>query len=159
MSSLGGVTLSQSGMLPVPEPVAPPRNALSDAQHPAPDEAVTAPVEGVRVTISGAAMKAAREQKSQNSDIEESGLPDQTQKILKMIREIKKQIAEKQAQLQQVMTNSRLSPDQARAQVAGLQTQIASLTAALMTATASLAKAMKDLSADDALKAASLMAR
>ncbi|NBF14783.1 hypothetical protein GV729_05785 [Pseudomonas sp. Fl4BN2] len=117
-----------------------------------------APAEGVKVVISGAAMKLAKAQKDQNDDIEGSGLPDQVQKILKMIREIKKQIAEKQAQLQQVMANSNLNPEQAKAQAAGLQAAIAGLSAALLNANASLVKAMKDLSGEDALKASSLMA-
>ena len=159
MSSLGGVTLSQRGMLPVSEPVKNTPNTAPANKDSALDEDTTAPVEGVRVAISGAAMKAAGAQESQNSDIDDSGLPDQIQKTLKLIREIKKQIAEKQAQLQQVMTNSNLSPDQVRAQAAGLQAQIAGLTASLINAMASLAKSMKDLGAEDALKAVALMAK
>ncbi|WP_370694623.1 hypothetical protein [Pseudomonas sp. FP833] len=52
--------------------------------------------EGVKVTISGAALLAASAAKKSNSDIEESGLPDNIQQALKMIRKIKEQIAEKQ---------------------------------------------------------------
>ncbi|KMN12560.1 hypothetical protein TU86_17755 [Pseudomonas weihenstephanensis] len=118
-----------------------------------------APVEGVKVTISGAALKTANAQKSQDNDITESGLSDQAQKILKMIRELKKQIAEKQAQLQQVMTNKSLSPEQANAQASALQSAISVLNAALMTAISSLNEAMKDSSADDAVKASSLAAK
>ncbi|HCS08160.1 hypothetical protein CJF40_16035 [Pseudomonas lundensis] len=119
----------------------------------------TTPAEGVSVTISGAALKAAGAQKADNSDIEDSGLPDNIQKLLKMIRDVKKQIAEKQQQLQQVLTNSSLSPEQAKAQASALQGEISSLTASLITLNASLAKAMKDMSSDDALKAASLAAK
>jgi prefoldin subunit 5 len=86
-------------------------------------------------------------------------LPDNIQKLLKMIRDVKKQIAEKQQQLQQVLTNSSLSPEQAKAQASALQGEISSLTASLITLNASLAKAMKDMSSDDALKAASLAAK
>ncbi|MBS5839268.1 hypothetical protein HBN69_05185 [Pseudomonas lundensis] len=119
----------------------------------------TTPAEGVSVTISGAALKAAGAQKADNSDIEDSGLPDNIQKLLKMIRDVKKQIAEKQQQLQQVLTNTSLSPEQAKAQASALQGEISSLTASLITLNASLAKAMKDMSSDDALKAASLAAK
>ncbi|OZY31168.1 hypothetical protein CJF36_18425 [Pseudomonas lundensis] len=119
----------------------------------------TPPAEGVSVTISGAALKAAGAQKADNSDIEDSGLPDNIQKLLKMIRDVKKQIAEKQQQLQQVLTNSSLGPEQAKAQASALQGEISSLTASLITLNASLAKAMKDMSSDDALKAASLAAK
>lgn len=159
MSSLGGVTLSQSGMLPVLEPVKNTRNVAPVDKGSAPDEDSAAPVAGVKVTISGAAMTAAAAQRNQNSDIDDSGLPDQVQKLLKIIREIKKQLAEKQAQLQQVMTNSSLSPEQARAQASGLQMQVAALAASLLSATASLSQAMKDLSSEDAVKAAVLFAK
>ena len=124
-----------------------------------PEPTGAAPAEGVKVTISGAALKTANAQKSQNNDIEDSGLSDQVQKILKMIREIKKQIQEKQEQLQQVMANRNLSPEQSKAQVAALQSAIAGLNAALMAATASLNEAMKDSSSEDAIKASSLAAK
>ena len=157
MSSMGGVGLSQSGMLTINTPAINRQNVAVADEDTSLGQAA-APAEGVKVVISGAAMKLAKAQKDQNDDIEGSGLPDQVQKILKMIREIKKQIAEKQAQLQQVMANSNLNPEQARAQAAGLQAAIAGLSAALLNANASLVKAMKDLSGEDALKASSLMA-
>ena len=157
MSSMGGVGLSQSGMLTINTPAINRQNVAVADEDTGLGQAA-APAEGVKVVISGAAMKLAKAQKDQNDDIEGSGLPDQVQKILKMIREIKKQIAEKQAQLQQVMANSSLNPEQAKAQAAGLQAAIAGLSAALLNANASLVKAMKDLSGEDALKATSLMA-
>lgn len=160
MSSMGGITLSQSGMLPLYDRVKVGQDAASTDKAPKLEvDAAAAPAEGVKVTISGAALKTANAQKSQNNDIEDSGLSDQVQKILKMIREIKKQIQEKQAQLQQVMSNRSLSPEQARAQATALQSAIAGLNAALMTATASLNKAMKDSSSEDAIKASSLAAK
>lgn len=159
MSSMGGITLSQSGMLPLYDRVKVTQESVSTDKEPKLEVDAAAPAEGVKVTISGAALKTANAQKSQNTDIEDSGLSDQVQKILKMIREIKKQIQEKQAQLQQVMANRSLSPEQVKAQTASLQSAIAGLNAALMTATASLNKAMKDASSEDAIKAASLAAK
>ncbi|KVV02449.1 MULTISPECIES: hypothetical protein [Pseudomonas] len=159
MSSMGGITVSQSGMLPVYERTKISEVAPAADKAPKLDADTGAPVEGVKVTISGAALKTASAQKSQDNDIAESGLSDQVQKILKMIRELKKQIAEKQAQLQQVMTNKSLSPEQANAQASALQSAISVLNAALMTAISSLNEAMKDSSADDAVKASSLAAK
>ena len=159
MSSMGGITLSQSGMLPLYDRVKVTQDSVSTDKEPKLEVDAAAPAEGVKVTISGAALKAANAQKSQNTDIEDSGLSDQVQKILKMIREIKKQIQEKQAQLQQVMANRSLSPEQVKAQTAALQSAIAGLNAALMTAITSLNKAMKDASSEDAIKAASLAAK
>nr|WP_226942067.1 hypothetical protein [Pseudomonas lundensis] len=159
MSSMGGVTLGQSGMLHIPAPVQNTQGQKTADKDAKLDVDATPPAEGVSVTISGAALKAAGAQKADNSDIEDSGLPDNIQKLLKMIRDVKKQIAEKQQQLQQVLTNSSLSPEQAKAQASALQGEISSLTASLITLNASLAKAMKDMSSDDALKAASLAAK
>ena len=159
MSSMGGITLSQSGMLPLYDRVKVTQDSVSTDKEPKLEVDAAAPAEGVKVTISGAALKTANAQKSQNTDIEDSGLSDQVQKILKMIREIKKQIQEKQAQLQQVMANRSLSPEQVKAQTGALQSAIAGLNAALMTAMGSLNKAMKDASSDDAIKAASLAAK
>ncbi|KRP75238.1 MULTISPECIES: hypothetical protein [Pseudomonas] len=110
----------------------------------------------VSVTISGAAMKAAEAEKTSNSDIDESGLADNVKNLLKMIREIKKQIAEKQAEMAAVMADRSLSPEQARARLSGLQSALSALQASLTSAQASLTKAMKDMSAGDAAKAATL---
>lgn len=110
----------------------------------------------VSVTISGAAMKAAAAEKTSNSDIDDSGLADNVKNLLKMIREIKKQIAEKQAEMAAVMADKNLSPEQARARLSGLQAALSGLQASLTSAQASLTKAMKDMSAGDAVKAASL---
>ena len=77
--------------------------AATDAAAVAPtDEAKPA----VSVTISGAAMKAAAAEKTSNSDIDDSGLADNVKNLLKMIREIKKQIAEKQAEMAAVMADT-----------------------------------------------------
>ncbi|TFW45396.1 hypothetical protein PspCFBP13506_04430 [Pseudomonas sp. CFBP13506] len=111
---------------------------------------------GVSVTISGAAMKAAAAQKTSNNDIDDSGLADNVKQLLKMIRDIKKQIAEKQAEMAAVMADKNLSPEQARARLAGLQSALSGLQAGLTSAQASLAKAMKDMSAGDAIKASGL---
>jgi hypothetical protein len=124
------------------------------------DAAAVAPTDegkpAVSVTISGAAMKAAAAEKTSNSDIDDSGLADNVKNLLKMIREIKKQIAEKQAEMAAVMADKTLSPEQARARLSGLQSALSGLQASLTSAQASLAKAMKDMSAGDAVKAASL---
>ncbi|WP_073527190.1 hypothetical protein [Pseudomonas fluorescens] len=129
------------------------KSADSDVDAiPTTDEAKPA----VSVTISGAAMKAAAAEKTSNSDIDESGLAENVKNLLKMIREIKKQIAEKQAEMAAVMADTNLSPEQARARLSGLQSALSALQASLTSAQASLTKAMKDMSAGDAAKAATL---
>ncbi|MFN3359700.1 MAG: hypothetical protein ACK418_27345 [Pseudomonas sp.] len=113
-------------------------------------------VEGVTVTISAAAFKAAAAPKSANADIDDSGLDDNVKQVLKMIRQLKQQIAEKMAELQAIAADKSLTPEQAQARIANVQGAISSLQAGLLTAQTSLAKAMKTMSADAALKAASL---
>ena len=113
-------------------------------------------VEGVTVTISADAFKAAGAAKSSNADIDDSGLDDNVKQVLKMIRQLKQQIAEKQAELAAVAAANNLSPEEARAKTSALQSEISSLQAGLMSAQASLAKAMKGMSAEDSMKAASL---
>ena len=158
MSSMGGVGLSQSGMLTINTPAINRQNVAVADEDTGLGQAA-APAEGVKVVISGAAMKLAKAQKDQNDDIEGSGLPDQVQKILKMIREIKKQIAEKQAQLQQLMANKSLSPELATIQAAALQSAISALNTSLMAAISGLNEAMKGSSSEDAAIASALVAK
>lgn len=116
--------------------------------------------EAVKVSLSGLALqKAASAQKAaSNRDIEESGLPDTTQKILKMIRELKQKIQEKQAELQTVLVDPGLDPQMRQLKAAGMQSELGSLSAALTTASTALNKQIKDglLSAEQGQQAAML---
>ena len=76
MSSMGGVGLSQSGMLTINTPAINRQNVAVADEDTGLGQAA-APAEGVKVVISGAAMKLAKAQKDQNDDIEGSGLADQ----------------------------------------------------------------------------------
>ena len=46
------------------------------------------------------------------SDIEDSGLPENIQQLLKMIRKLQKEIAEKKALIEAVMADKRLSSEE-----------------------------------------------
>ncbi|WP_339493470.1 hypothetical protein [Pseudomonas sp. EA_35y_Pfl1_P108] len=140
-------------------PTVPDAKPLAEAKEEVPGaETATAPkvVEGVTVTISADAFKAAGAAKSSNADIDDSGLDDNVKQVLKMIRQLKQQIAEKQAELAAVAAANNLSPEEARAKTSALQSDISSLQAGLMSAQTSLAKSMKGMSANDSMKAASL---
>ena len=140
-------------------PTVPDAKPAAEAKEAAPEvETTPTPkvVEGVTVTISADAFKAAGAAKSSNADIDDSGLDDNVKQVLKMIRQLKQQIAEKQAELAAVAAANNLSPEEARAKTSALQSEISSLQAGLMSAQASLAKAMKGMSAEDSMKAASL---
>jgi len=120
----------------------------------------TSRTEAVKVSLSGLALeKSASAQKAaSNRDIEESGLPDTTQNILKMIRELKQKIQEKQVELQAVLMDSHLDPQTRQMKAAGVQSELGALSAALATASAALNKQIKDgvLSAEQGQQAAML---
>ena len=60
-----------------------------------------------------------------------------------MVRKLQQQLAEKMQQLQAVMRDDSLSPDEMRQKVSSLQGEISTLTGALTTANVTLAKAIK----------------
>ncbi|MBX6433456.1 hypothetical protein K4L92_02690, partial [Pseudomonas syringae pv. tomato] len=62
-----------------------------------------------------------------NADIESSGLPEQTQKTLKMIRELKRQIEEKQQELQSLMADQSMDPEIKKSKIGALVTEISTL--------------------------------
>lgn len=125
----------------------------SSATGSAPDGAVKVSLSGVALQRSASAQKA-----TSNRDIEQSGLPDTTQKILKMIRELKQKIQEKQVELQAVLVDARLDPQTRQVKAAGLQSELGALSAALTTASTALNKQIKDglLSAEQGQQAAML---
>ncbi|WP_213936937.1 hypothetical protein [Pseudomonas sp. dw_612] len=116
-------------------------------------------VEGIKVSLSGAGIEKAAGAKGENSDIEESGLPENIQQILKMIRKLQQQIAEKLAEMQAVMKDKRLSPEEIKAKLGALQAFINNLNGGLIVANNALSKAMKQsgLTPEQILKAASLV--
>lgn len=137
-------------------PAVPDAKPAAESDEKSTPSSETKVVEGVTVTISAAAFKAAAAPKSANADIDDSGLDDNVKQVLKMIRQLKQQIAEKMAELQAIAADKSLTPEQAQARIANVQGAISSLQAGLLTAQTSLAKAMKTMSADAVLKAASL---
>jgi Sec-independent protein translocase protein TatA len=99
--------------------------------------------DGIRVTLSEqgrAASQAARN----NDDIDESDLPDTIKDLLKRIRELKAQLAERQAELRAVMTDGSLDDEARQIKADALRTEIASLSGALTGANAQLIKAMRE---------------
>ncbi|HBZ95984.1 MULTISPECIES: hypothetical protein [unclassified Pseudomonas] len=99
--------------------------------------------EGLRVSLSelGKNMSA---KPDKNEDIDKSELPQAIRDLLKMIRELRAQIAEKQAQIDAIMSDQSLDAEAKRQQLDGLQTELASLTGALTSANANLIKLMRE---------------
>lgn len=98
--------------------------------------------ESVRISISAEALNAAaKHQKTQankNADIEDSGLPKPMQDLLKRIRELREQLAQKQDELQKVMADPQMSEPEKEQWVTRLQAEIAALSGAIVSATQKL---------------------
>lgn len=113
---------------------------------------------GLRVTLSELGRGMSGRATGKNKDIDESALPDGIKQLLKMIRELKAQIAEKQAELQALMVDQNLDPETKSMRAELLQSALATLNGALASANANLVKQMSEggLSPEQAMTAASL---
>lgn len=100
-------------------------------------------LQGIKVTLSEQSQKISDSTKD-NKDIDDSSLPDNVKQALKMIRELRQQLAEKQAELQAVMADQSLSEEERMAKAQGLQGEISTLNGAISTANGQLIKAIHD---------------
>ncbi|MCH5550610.1 hypothetical protein L6227_15120 [Pseudomonas syringae pv. syringae] len=114
-----------------------------------------APV-SVKVSLSTVSLAKSAADSDPNRDIKESDLPNNVKETLIRIRELKKQIAEKMAEVQAAIADSSLSPQARQVKVGSLQSALAGLNAALMSANAALEKASSSMS-DAQVKQAALM--
>ncbi|MDZ3825733.1 MULTISPECIES: hypothetical protein [Pseudomonas] len=116
-------------------------------------------VEGIKVSLSGAAIEKSAGAGGDNRDIEESGLPENIQQLLKMIRQLQQQIAEKNARIKAVMADKTLSTEVKLAKLAALKGAIAALNNGLITANLSLSKVMNqsNLTPEQTMKTAALL--
>lgn len=116
-------------------------------------------VEGVKVSLSGASIERSAGSGGDNRDIEESGLPENIQQLLKMIRKLQKQIAEKKALIEKIMADKRLSSEEKIIKVAALRGAIAALNTGLITANLALSKVVgqSGLTSDQNMKVGSLL--
>lgn len=99
--------------------------------------------EGLRVTLSelGQARSASAQK---HNDIDDSELPQTIKQILKMIRELKAQIAAKQAELKALLADSSLDAQARRVQAEAIQGELSSLNGALASANANLIQIMRE---------------
>ena len=114
----------------------------------------------VKISMAGLMMAGQANKKTSGKydDIENSGLPDEVQRILKMIRDLKEKLKAEQEKLQQIMNDASLSDETRQVKVAQSQAMINALSGALADANQMLAKVTKDLnlSKEDLVKVAAL---
>lgn len=113
---------------------------------------------GIKVSLSVAGLARSNESEK-NSDIDESDLPATIKQLLKLIRELKAQLAEKMAELQALMAQQGLDAETRQMRAQALQTEVGSLSGALSSANAQLVKVIREegLSAEQSASIASLM--
>ncbi|MNF58175.1 hypothetical protein D3C84_397230 [compost metagenome] len=112
--------------------------------------------QGIRVSLSELG-KARAAQK--NDDIDQSSLPDGIKELLKLIRAIKAQIAERQAELEAIAADRGLDEETRLQRLEAVRSELASLHSALTCANLNLAQAIREagLSDDQALEANKLL--
>lgn len=135
------------------------KNADKDHDAESTTQATPTLVEGVKVSLSGASIERSAGSGGDNRDIEESGLPENIQQLLKMIRKLQKQIAEKKALIEKIMADKRLSSEEKIIKVAALRGAIAALNTGLITANLALSKVVgqSGLTSDQNMKVGSLL--
>lgn len=84
------------------------------------------------------------------ANIDESGLPDAIKEILKRIVELQQQLKEKQNELQKIMQDQSLSPEERQQKSAALQKEMSTLQSALGEAMSLLSKTMQETGIDKA---------
>ncbi len=102
--------------------------------------------DGVSVRISGPGQSLAQRSAgaSGNQDIDESGLPDTVQELLKRIRELREQLQKKQQELQALMADQGMTPQQRQLRQQALQSEIASINGALTEAVGMMNQALRE---------------
>lgn len=116
----------------------------------------TAPSKGMTVNLSAPGLiKSAQQQ--DKTDIDESGLPEPIKNLLKHIRELKKQLAEKQQERQETLADPSLSDEEKANRVQMLQGEISALNSALIVANHSLTELIKAVDMTDEQVSKALM--
>ncbi|WP_263139457.1 hypothetical protein [Pseudomonas sp. RIT-PI-AD] len=115
------------------------------AMAPAADGSTESPPARVGIRVSLSALGHARSSEAnENDNIEKSDLSDTIKSILKMIRQLKTQMTEKQIELQAIGSDGRLDDNARIEQAAQKRSELSSLSGSLSTANSSLLEAMRE---------------
>lgn len=157
MINIGKVDFGVSAQ-PTPNPRE--TTPAAETESPRTDQA-----KGITVTLSLEGMRKSDEaggaEKAANKDIDDSELPPIIKQMLKTIRAMRKQLAEKKEELAQLMANKSLDEEQKMAQAKVLQSAIQTLGTAITNTQNGLAKAAKEqkLTAEQSAQMLSLSMR
>lgn len=153
MQSIGSSILSALGIRPATK-----ADKTTTASSTTPEQAVKAGVQ-VALSAAGQARAALASSQSEYADIEQSGLPDSAQKILRGVRDTQKRISQTEQQMQSILKDKSLEPDIRQARAAGLQTMMASMQRQIAGSTSDLSSLMShlNLGQSDKMKASMLV--
>ncbi len=159
MTAIGTLGPGNSGVPALPEVAS--NDVANERDADALNSTTPTLVEGVKVSLSGASIAKAATVGGENSDIDNSGLPENIQQLLKMIRKLQKQIAEKKAQMNKVMADKSLSNEERINKLAALRGAIAALNSGVVTANLALSKVMGQsaMTPDQNLKVGALLTK
>jgi hypothetical protein len=121
------------------------------SSEPVLEPGTSASTPAVQVNLSSAG-KAAASASSRNADIEQSGLPESVQKILKAVRELQRRIEETMEKIRKVLSDKSLSYDERQTQATALQTVLGMLQRQVSNSTADLSVLMNQLQSSDSDK-------
>lgn len=105
--------------------------------------------DGLRVSLSELGRNLSAKTEKKNRDIDESELPNSIKQLLKMIRELKAQIAAKEAELKALMADQNLDPEARQVKAEALQSELAMLNGAWASANANLIKQLQEQGLSD----------
>jgi hypothetical protein len=121
------------------------------SSEPVLEPGTSASTPAVQVNLSSAG-KAAASASSRNADIEQSGLPESVQKILKAVRELQRRIEETMEKIRKVLSDKSLTYDERQTQATALQTVLGMLQRQVSNSTADLSVLMNQLQSSDSDK-------
>lgn len=117
--------------------------SVSDDQTSASEkDSSKAPV-GIHVDLSPLGLQKSKKAE-RDKDIDESDLPDSVKQSIKAIRDKQEELEKKQQELQQLMSNSSMPPEEKQEKVEALQAEVSSLSRGLVDSKNNLVSSMQD---------------
>jgi len=98
---------------------------------------------GIHVDLSPLGLQKSKKAE-RDKDIDESELPDNVKQGLKAIRDKQEELEKKQKELQQLMSNSSMPPEEKQEKVKALQAEISTLSRGLVDSKNNLVSSMQD---------------
>ncbi len=117
--------------------------SVSDDQTSASEKGSSKAPVGIHVDLSPLGLQKSKKA-DRDKDIDESDLPDSVKQSIKAIRDKQEELEKKQQELQQLMSNSSMPPEEKQEKVEALQAEVSSLSRGLVDSKNNLVSSMQD---------------